>query len=199
MNYSGFNQRTNGLTYIYDSLGCFRNQKLQNVPSAIYFWLRKQPNTVSTALEIISALLITGGYNNDDDELTSAEVWAPGVDDASPLHCNLPSMKRPRFQHTLIGGNGAFPLVCGGAGDGDIDYDAEIQIYNTCEQYTGSGWQELENATVEAGRYGHSAWQDNITGKIYLMGADWDDTSVDIINTSEAVERSSWTLKYRTL
>ena len=113
-------------------------------------------------------------------------------------------MKRPRFQHTLNGGNGAFPLVCGG-GDGDIDYDAETQISKTCEQYTGSGWQELEEATAGAGRYGHSAWRDNITGKIYLMGADWDDTSVDIINinininTSEAVERSSLTLKYGTL
>ena len=180
---------------------------MQNVPSAIYFWLRKLPNTVSTALEIISALLITGGYNNDA-QLTSAEVWAPGVDDAAPLHCNLPSMKRPRFQHTLNGGNGAFPLVCGG-GDGDIDYDAETQISKTCEQYTGSGWQELEEATAGAGRYGHSAWRDNITGKIYLMGADWDDTSVDIININinmesgkgplERVERSSWTLKYRTL
>ena len=131
---------------------------------------------------------------------TSAEVWAPGVEGADPLHCNLPNMKLPRFHHTLTTGGGAAPLVCGGWGGfrkrGDVD------IRKTCEQYnsTSNSWEEL-SARLRVERYGHSAWWDNTTGITYLMGGRREPTSVDIISTSgnqSTITKPFWTLRYNT-
>ena len=136
---------------------------------------------------IISALLITGGFNaNGGDRLSSVEVWAPGEDSAAPLHCNLPSMPRTRTEHTLTTGGGAAPLVCGGRDD-----------KQACEQWTDSGWQEL-NTRLSDERSDHSAWWDNTTGTTYLMGGDGGETSIDTVSNSGSVGTPSWSLKYST-
>ena len=130
---------------------------------------------VSTALELISALLITGGYEITGDGkqtiYNTAEVWAPEMNGAKHLHCNIPSMNEARFQHTVLGGDSVAPLVCGGV-DGDADAGSRSK---TCEQYnsTSNSWQELDDFKLKIERYGHSAWRDNTTGITYLIGAPW--------------------------
>ena len=150
---------------------------------------------VSTALKIISALLITGGFTGRGTRrigYTSAEVWAPAVDGAGTFHCNLPSMKNARYYHTLTTRGGGAPLVCGG-GDGE-DWT------KTCEQYNSSNWQ-IMSARPMVGRYSHSDWWDNTTGITYLMGGTRNETSVEIISTSGAgstIDRAFWTMKNKT-
>ena len=129
---------------------------------------------------------------------TSAEVWAPGVEGADPLHCNLPNMKWPRFDHTLTTGGGAAPLVCG---DG-YRKRGVVDIRKTCEQYnsTSNSWKPL-SARLRVERYGHSAWWDNTTGITYLMGGRREPTSVDIISTSgnvSTITKPFWTMKKKT-
>ena len=157
---------------------------------------------VSTALELISALLITGGYEvtgagTEDDPLkqtiyTTAEVWAPEMNGAEPLHCNIPSMNQARYLHTVLGGDDVAPLVCGGADS----YAEAGSRSKTCEQYDGSSWQELDDIQLRMERYGHSAWRDNTTDITYLIGAPWsedntgpgvDEWVVDTFSISEPV------------
>ena len=144
---------------------------------------------VSTALKIISALLITGGFTGTwtrKIQYNSAEVWAPAVDGAGTFHCNLPSMKNARYYHTLTTRGGGAPLVCGGG-----DEDSQ----KTCEQWTGSRWQELP-ARLSVQREDHSAWRDPTTGTTYLVGGAYGATSIDTVSTSGSVGRPSWSLKY---
>ena len=159
---------------------------------------------VSTALKIISALLITGGFTGTwtrKIQYNSAEVWAPAVDGAGTFHCNLPSMKKYRYYHTLTTRSGGAPLVCGG-GDGGINLIISLDgdITKTCEQYNNSNWQLL-SARPMVGRYSHSDWWDNTTGITYLMGGTRNETSVEIISTSGAgstIDRAFWTMKNKT-
>ena len=148
----------------------------------------------NVSTEIISALLITGGFTGGGTRRigsTSAEVWAPAVDGAGTFHCKLPSMKKARYLHTLTTRSSGAPLVCGG-GDGIIT--------KTCEQYNNSNWQELSDRLM-MDKYSHSAWWDNTTGITYLMGGTQDETSVEIISTSGAgstIDRAFWTMKNKT-
>ena len=149
-------------------------------------------------MQNVSALLITGGYTGGPPRYgqwyTSAEVWAPGVEGADPLHCNLPNMKFPRFHHTLTTRGGAAPLMCGG-GNGENK--------KTCEQYnsTSNSWQDM-SARLVVERYGHSAWWDDTTGITYQMGGRKVETSVSTISTSgnvSTIGRPFWTMKNKTL
>ena len=148
----------------------------------------------NVSTEIISALLITGGFTGGGTRRigsTSAEVWAPAVDGAGTFHCKLPSMKKARYLHTLTTRSSGAPLVCGG-GDGIIT--------KTCEQYNNSNWQEL-SAKLMVERYGHSDWWDNTTGITYLMGGTANERSVEIISPNGAVSsfgRQFWRMKNKT-
>ena len=151
----------------------------------------------NVSTEIISALLITGGFTGHwtrKTQYTSAEVWAPAVDGAGTFHCNLPNMKKARYYHTLTTRSDGAPLVCGGGGGGVNG------VTKTCEQYNNSNWQLLSAKPI-VGRYSHSDWWDNTTGITYLMGGTQDETSVEIISTSGAVsnfDRQFWRMKNKT-
>ena len=121
---------------------------------------------------IISGLLITGGFN--EGRLSSTELWSPG------LTCTLPPMARPRSSHSLSGG-----LACGGRGDGAPE---------TCEVFTGAGWELLDSRLSEE-RAGHSAWLQPTTNTTFLIGGDSSSSSETVTSAGEVTE-AALTLKH---
>ena len=128
---------------------------------------------------IISGLLITGGKASADERLSSTELWSPGLT-SSPVTCTLPNMTRPRDSHSLSGG-----LACGGFGDGTSE---------TCEVFTGAGWELLDSRLSEE-RARHSAWLQPTTNTTFLIGGYNSRKSVDTVTTGR-VARADLTLKH---
>ena len=175
---------------------------------AIWLWSTLRPKwyDIHTSILIISAsvLLITGGKELGED-LSSAEVWAPGGDGAAFLCCNLPSMNKKRGEHTLTTGGGAPPLVCGGSGSSEGKSPlgwvgkfptppgetptGESHPGETCEQLTGSGWELLDGRITSRG---HSAWRDPSTGTTYLLGKG----EVEAVTSEGVVSKASWEMKH---
>ena len=131
---------------------------------------------------IIPGLLITGGKASGSERLSSTELWSPGLT-SSPVTCTLPNMARPRYSHSLSGG-----LSCGGYGDGAED---------SCEVFTGAGWELLDSRLSEERRY-HSAWLQPTTNTTFLIGGDYSSArrTVDTVTTTGRVAQPDLTLKH---
>ena len=111
---------------------------------------------------LLSVLLITGGYYDGYEYLSSVEVLSPtGV----PLPCSVPPFPEPRVGHTQDG-----EVACGGGDDGALYGSATL---TNCVTLTASGWITSHKLYYE--RQGHVSWSVNIPGYYYttfllLMG-----------------------------
>ena len=123
----------------------------------------------------IAALIMTGGYN--DDELRTVEVYVPSTNTS----CSLPSLPVTTWDHSQDG-----LLLCGGGGN-------NLQCHTF---HSDSGeWVKTHNLSEE--RYGHSSWQRE-DGTVLLMGGAYSPTTTEIVSDSSAVSTPGFSLKYDT-
>ena len=98
-------------------------------------------------------ILITGGYESRDDELSTVEMFDPSIPSFS---CQLPNMTVARSSHAAVGST-----VCGGGGG-----------EKTCETLDNGQWQVSH--TLQQERWSHVMWQSPSQGIIVIGGGYYD-------------------------
>ena len=121
----------------------------------------------------IPALIITGGWN--DDDLRSVEVFIPGTSTT----CSLPSLPQNTHGHTQDGLS-----QCGG------EYGSE----QSCHQFINGQWTKSHNLSEK--RREHSSWQTE-DGSILLLGG-WYSKNTTTVLTDSGEVSPGFPLKYET-
>ena len=131
-------------------------------------------------MNLISAIMVTGGYG-----LPSVEVLSG---DGTPLPCTIPLLPSARFGHTQDG-----LLSCGGS-------DERWYVGN-CEKFSAlaGGWVVSHNLLQP--RRQHSSWQ-SPAGLVLIGGWDdrWDSSrTTDLLSSSDSSSSNNFTLLYDTM
>ena len=127
-------------------------------------------------LTTFSAILATGGSNNDDPR-TSAEVILP-----DGRSCTMPDLPSPRDGHTQSG-----YTACGGG---------ESYTWSTCDAFLAGQWEETHKMAVD--RWYHVSWRSS-RGTV-LLGGFIDDAkeTTELLSTDDTTTTAPFTLKYKT-
>ena len=124
---------------------------------------------------IISAILVSGGYNGD--RLASVEALHPN---GSHI-CNLPDLPTGRAGHTLDG-----LTSCGG-------YDGRRYI-DTCVTLSSGQWTQ-SHQMIHA-RPGHTSWSTD--NQVYLIGGIGSSETSEILTPGSDTTTKGFKLEYKT-
>ena len=123
---------------------------------------------------------MTGGYNSNNEWLSSVEVYVPSTNTS----CSLPSLPVETWGHSQDG-----LLLCGG-------YPNSRHSCHTF--HSDSGEWRVKTHRLSEGRLYHSSWQRE-DETVLLMGGGYSPTTTEIVSDSSAVSTPGFSLKYFTL
>ena len=143
------------------------------------------------AIEVFSAILISGGLGDGDgftdDLLASIEV----LDTNGIYLCSLPDLPGPRYSHTLVG-----LTSCGGWTYSEYGGP----FINTCDTFSSGQWSQSHQLLYA--RSGPTSW--SVDNQVYIIGGSnshdafekESDKTTEKLSLDSSTTTESFTLKY---